>query len=250
MAVQIRQAGEWNKSFMTNSACLALTGLAYISPIGQDQILNMGLFGLSGALTNWLAIHMLFEKVPGLYGSGIIPNKFEEFKKGIEHLIMNQFFNEENLNKFIHEQLDNTDAKPFNAEPFLERLDYDAMFLHLLEAIQESPLGQMLQMFGGSQALEPLKGPFQDKMQNVIRELVQKDSFQQQLKELISSQVDSKQLLAQIDVIVRKRLDELTPQMVKQIIQDMIRQHLGWLVVWGGFFGALLGLIASFFSTN
>jgi hypothetical protein len=25
----------------------------------------------------------------------------------------------------------------------------------------------------------------------------------------------------------------------------MIKEHLGWLVVWGGFFGGLLGLILS-----
>jgi len=46
--------------------------------------------------------------------------------------------------------------------------------------------------------------------------------------------------------IVQKRLDELTPGMVKDIIQKMIRNHLGWLVVWGGFFGGLIGLAASF----
>jgi hypothetical protein len=34
--------------------------------------------------------------------------------------------------------------------------------------------------------------------------------------------------------------------MVKEIIQTMIRQHLGWLVVWGGVFGGLIGLGTSF----
>jgi uncharacterized membrane protein YheB (UPF0754 family) len=53
-------------------------------------------------------------------------------------------------------------------------------------------------------------------------------------------------ILEKVDAIVQKRLDELTPLMVKQIIQEMIREHLGWLVVWGGIFGALIGLVASF----
>jgi hypothetical protein len=26
----------------------------------------------------------------------------------------------------------------------------------------------------------------------------------------------------------------------------MIKKHLGWLVVWGGFFGGLIGLIAGY----
>ena len=42
-----------------------------------------GLFALSGGLTNWLAIHMLFERIPFLYGSGVIPERFEDFKQGI-----------------------------------------------------------------------------------------------------------------------------------------------------------------------
>jgi len=37
----------------------------------------------------------------------------------------------------------------------------------------------------------------------------------------------------------------LSPNDIKIIIQKMIREHLGWLVVWGGFFGGLLGLIFS-----
>ena len=33
--------------------------------------------------------------------------------------------------------------------------------------------------------------------------------------------------------------------MVKDIVQTMIRQHLGWLVVWGGVFGGLIGLLTT-----
>lgn len=29
-----------------------------------------GLFGFAGGITNWLAVKMLFDTVPGLYGSG------------------------------------------------------------------------------------------------------------------------------------------------------------------------------------
>ena len=33
--------------------------------------------------------------------------------------------------------------------------------------------------------------------------------------------------------------------MVKEIIQKMIKEHLGWLVVWGGVFGAVIGLVST-----
>ncbi|MEC8594491.1 MAG: DUF445 domain-containing protein, partial [SAR324 cluster bacterium] len=37
------------------------------------------------------------------------------------------------------------------------------------------------------------------------------------------------------------------PERVKEIVEDMIRQHLDWLVVWGGVFGGLIGLLTHFF---
>jgi len=30
------------------------------------------------------------------------------------------------------------------------------------------------------------------------------------------------------------------------MVQKIIKEHLGWLVVWGGFFGGLIGLASSF----
>ena len=53
------------------------------------------------------------------------------------------------------------------------------------------------------------------------------------------------ELLLKIEKILDSRLGDLSPNDVKIIIQKMIREHLGWLVVWGGFFGGLLGLVFS-----
>ena len=57
-----------NKSSLTNLISLMIILFGHYSPIYKEQILSIGYFALSGAVTNWLAIHMLFEKVPGLYG--------------------------------------------------------------------------------------------------------------------------------------------------------------------------------------
>ena len=79
-----------NKSLITNLISLLLLAVGYTT---QNQFaLYAGLFAFSGAITNWLAIHMLFEKVPGLYGSGVIPARFEAFKNAIKTLMMEQFF--------------------------------------------------------------------------------------------------------------------------------------------------------------
>ena len=52
----------------------------------------------------------------------------------------------------------------------------------------------------------------------------------------------SEKLKEDIENIIDKRLEELTPEHIKIIMKEMIQKHLGWLVVWGGVFGFLIGL--------
>ena len=189
-----------------------------------------GLFALSGGVTNWLAIHMLFEKVPFFYGSGVIPSRFEEFKLGIKQLVMNEFFTPENIETFIEQQ-----SKAFTTD-IKDKIDFDRVFYGLVEAIEGSSMGSMLGMLGGRKALEPLKEPVTIKLQEIIMEMKSTESLAIGDKNLTSS------LLFRVEQIIDQRLDELTPVQVKNIIQAMIRKHLGWLVVWGGAVGGFIGL--------
>ena len=52
---------------------------------------------------------MLFEKVPGLYGSGVIERNFEQFKLSIASMMMNQFFNKENIHQYLQQTSNNLD---------------------------------------------------------------------------------------------------------------------------------------------
>ena len=88
-----------DKNLGTNLVAILVVVIGLI--IHNNIILMIGLFALSGAITNTIAIHMLFEKVPFLYGSGVVENRFEEFKSSIHSLIMEQFFTKENLDKFF-----------------------------------------------------------------------------------------------------------------------------------------------------
>lgn len=233
-----------NKSLATNLIAIACIAIGYLSPVYSDHILAVGLFATSGAITNWLAIHMLFEKVPGLYGSGVIPNRFEEFKTGIHALIMKQFFTAENVANFFAAQTEDM-KKSFNPDPVIDAIDYDRIFARLIEAVMNSPFGSMLGFVGGPTALQPLKEPFVDKVQDEIRILLSSPKFLDAIQDAIGGTDHTGEIIDKVDAIVRHRLDELTPEIVKTIIQDMIRQHLGWLVVWGGVFGGLIGLMTS-----
>ena len=41
------------------------------------------------------------------------------------------------------------------------------------------------------------------------------------------------------------KLKMLTPDMVKRLMEDVMRKHLSWLVIWGNVFGALIGVICA-----
>ena len=90
-----------NMSLITTFLSCFVFLLSFIPTTFSSQLKNIGLFALSGAVTNWIAIHMLFEKVPMLYGSGVIQIKFKEFKNAIYTLFMEEFFTEKNFSKFF-----------------------------------------------------------------------------------------------------------------------------------------------------
>lgn len=229
-----------NKSLVTNLIALSLVIAGYL--LKHDVIMTVGLFALSGAITNWLAVHMLFEKVPGLYGSGVIPARFEEFKAAIAQLMMNQFFTDENIDRFLSEQ--GGAQSHIDLTPIIEKVDLAPAFDGLLETVEQSSFGGMLSMFGGTEALLPLKEPFIEKMKASIVDIASSDQFYEQLKNELEQPDVLADMKSKIEQIVSQRLEELTPELVKEIVQTMIRTHLGWLVVWGGVFGGLIGLAA------
>jgi len=231
-----------NKSFLSNLIAFFITLIGIIS--GDNIILTVGLFALSGALTNWIAIHMLFEKVPLLYGSGVVENRFEEFKSSIHSLIMEQFFTKENLEKFFKSEFSNND-KHFNFTNLINSTDFTVAFNSLKATVMESKFGGAVAMFGGESALDSMKEPFEIKMKKAINEIVHTDTFQSTLQQSLASSDMSEDLTQKINIIVIERLNELNPKMVKEIVQKMIKEHLGWLVVWGGIFGGLIGFLST-----
>jgi len=230
-----------NKSLITNSLALLCTVLGHL--LAQPVLFSIGLFALSGAVTNWLAVHMLFEKVPGLYGSGVIPARFEDFKLGIRQLMMEQFFTKENIDRFLSD--DKGGMTRIELAPVIEKVDLNPAFDSLVEVIEQSSFGGMLAMVGGSEAIQPLREPFIAKMKTQVTEITATDEFHENLRESLEEDTNIAHMQEKVSDIIEQRLNELTPQLVKEIIQDMIRKHLGWLVVWGGVFGGIIGCAAA-----
>lgn len=235
-----------DKSLLTNMVSVGIILLGVISPIFSQTLKSIGFFAFSGAITNWLAIHMLFEKVPYLYGSGVIPERFEEFKASIKSLMMDQFFTVQNIEQFIETE-EKQGGNVLNLQPLVDAVDYDKIYEGMVSAIMASPFAGMLMMMGGVEALEPIKQPFIEKMQLTLVEIAESDKFKLALQQGLNAHKISEDLTGKIETVIDKRLSELTPQLVKEIVQNIIKEHLGWLVVWGGVIGGTLGAIFSIF---
>ncbi len=230
-----------NKSFITNLVALVFICLSFVFLELRTLLLFTGMFALSGAITNQLAIYMLFEKIPFLYGSGVIPLRFEAFKESIKNLMMSEFFTSEQLeNFFINKE------QKINLEPIIEETDFAPAFEALSKTVLESSFGGMLGMFGGESALESLKEPFSNKMRSAVIKIVNSSAFNETMKAHLGSSAQNKNIFSSIESIIDLRLNELTPELVKEMIQKLIKEHLDWLVVWGGVFGGVIGLVSSF----
>ena len=233
-----------NKSLLSNAVALMLVIIGYSmeGPV-QNYILNTGLFALSGGVTNWLAVHMLFERVPGLYGSGVVQLRFEEFKHGIRGLIMEQFFNHGDLSKLVQQTGHTADRIGEHLKSAIEDLDLNLAFDTLLDVIMSSSFSGMLGMLGGKDALSPLKTPFIERMRDYFRTQFANQTFQSRIENALRGVLDEESIRQTVAELIDRRLDEMTPKMVKDIVQQMIHKHLGWLVVWGCAFGGMIGLM-------
>jgi len=231
-----------SKSTLTDLSSLLLIASGLLAPEPYaTPLLYTGLFAFSGAVTNQLAIYMLFHRVPLLYGSGVIENNFESFKGSIKAMIMKQFFNQEQINAFFQQE-----EQRINLAPLVESADFSPAFLALKQSVMESKLGDALNFFGGEKALDSLKEPFGNKLKSAVVKIVSSEGFKAQLQHHLTHSSLTQDLQNRIDELITQRLNELTPKMVNDLVHELIHRHLGWLVLWGGVFGGLIGLISSF----
>ena len=102
-------------------------------------------------------------------------------------------------------------------------------------------------MMGGEEALGPLKEPFTEKMKITLVDMIESERFKSALKEGLDAHKIGADIIDKIETVIDKRLNELTPQLVKEMVEAIIHEHLGWLVVWGGVLGGVMGLLFAAF---
>ena len=156
-----------NKTLTTNFVAAVILVSSFIESPYQNILFNIGAFALSGSLTNNLAVYMLFEKIPLIYGSGVVQNNFDQFRVAIKGLVLEEFFNRDNVLGLLN----NTETQ--NASGISRFINPNRVFDEFVEAIQASSLSGMLSMVGGTKALEPLRAPITEKFSQLVLEVEQ-----------------------------------------------------------------------------
>ncbi|MEM9424405.1 MAG: hypothetical protein AAF975_06430 [Spirochaetota bacterium] len=230
-------------SYIINLILLACVGGAFLfgtETLLHKILLSVGLFGLSGSLTNSLAIHMLFERIPFVYGSGIIALNFEEIKRDLEELMISQFFNREQIERFLQLQ-----GSSFDLAQFGTLIDFDLLFdkfkSSLAQSFQNNPLAMM-----ALPLLEANRLKIIGAMCGAVAEELHNPAMQTKLQTLLGKNLPPhEEFESRVRSLIQGRLAELNPQMVKEMIQHMMASKLVWLVVWGALIGALMGLFSA-----
>ena len=211
-------------------------GTGGVGPL--EWVLAAGLFGFAGGVTNWLAVKMLFDRVPLLYGSGVIPARFREIRQAVKDAIMEYFFDEEYLARFFSQRVDALAGGEGLGEKvgkILESAEVDEIIDRKLEELAASPQGMMIKMVG-IQAIKPLVKQFVVGVGAEIAPLL--------AGEVALPELEVGSLREQVDELLEQKLEELTPERVKEMMEEVIREHLGWLIVWGNVFGGCIGLLS------
>eukprot|EP00040_Diaphanoeca_grandis_P034025 m.209438 g.209438 ORF g.209438 m.209438 type:complete len:348 (-) comp33039_c4_seq1:280-1323(-) len=200
----------------------------------------IGVFGFSGGITNFIAIKMLFDRVPGLIGSGIITKQFKEIRQTVMDTVLETFFDSEFLGKYIGEKATELEDSKYiqkKIRSILECEDIDKVVDKHLNMIMTRPEGMMLMMVGmDGMSLKPMVLPFIHNLDSEIAPMVTSHIDP-------SKMIDTKAIRSQVQELMQTKMEMLTPEMVKGLVEDMIRKHLGWLIVWGNIFGGLIGLL-------
>lgn len=255
-----------DKGSVSNLASAALFTAGVVMPEGwaRQAVLATGMFAFSGGITNALAVKMLFDRIPGLVGSGVIPARFQEIRAKIKQLILEHFFSESYLRQYLAAEKGGIRLERYvqakggssrgplaqTLEAHWDRLASPDVLRPLvdeqLERLMDSSVGGFLMMLGP----DAVKPPVHQFVAGLVGGLKQRvvglaDGIQPAGGQL-PVELDEDALIAdlrpKVDHLLEKKLEELDAETVKRMMEDVIRSHLGWLVVWGNVFGALLGL--------
>eukprot|EP00116_Pleurobrachia_bachei_P009079 sb/3469341/ len=172
-----------------------------------------GLFGFAGGVTNWLAIRMLFEKIPFLIGSGVLLSNFAEIRDNVKRTTMETYFDPGPLSNYVTQKTEiilNSIQFEDTVRDIMTCPEVQAMISDKVDEMFTTPQGLI---FGVVLNKDKVKEGVLISVENagsemvpVIGELVKNSEF-----------LDEDRLRDQIDKLITAKLMEMQP---KNIIAD------------------------------
>jgi uncharacterized membrane protein YheB (UPF0754 family) len=225
------------------SFLIMLSGLILYSSIdsgASKYILSFGLFSFSGGITNWLAVKMLFDKIPFLYGSGIIPGRFKEIRKSMKDTIMTFFFDIDYMNDYLNDK--STSIKKV-AQDKIKQVLNDKEFDNKIVEVLKELTSDNTNIYSGMILMFTNNGTDYNSILNIIKPLM-KDFFLNFINNTGHSEfINIITIRSELDKLLDHKMEFITAGIVKVMIENVIRDHLTWLIIWGNIFGGVIGLI-------
>ncbi|XP_065182980.1 uncharacterized protein LOC135813888 [Sycon ciliatum] len=205
-------------------------------------VLSFGLFGFAGGFTNWLAIIMLFYRIPLLYGSGVIPNHHREIGQSVKQIILDYIFDSDFINKYIMDKLSEvatTSDVPEKINTLLASEEVDIVVDEQLAKLSNLPEGQLLGAVGiKPSALKPMVKPFVLGMGAEVAPLLLEHASRP------GKVIKIDRFRDELDTYMSHRVAMMDERHTTELLERIIRPHLGWLIVWGTVFGSIVGVIS------
>ena len=245
------------------SAVVLAVGAALSPGPAQGLVLSAGLFAFSGASRTGSQSRCCSTVSPGLIGSGVIPARFKEIRRQVKELIVEHFFDEAHLRRFFAEHQQDIDWKQYlkqgeGGSPqramILKQWDkltapdvVQPVIDQQIEKLAESSIGGMLMMVGLDNvrpAVNQFVTSFVESMQDKV--LAAAEEASDDIKIELDEEKVVTDIRAKVETLLETKLEQLRAEDVKQMMEDVMRRHLGWLIVWGNVFGGLIGVAAYF----
>ena len=274
-------------SFLILGICLRLSGGSYNG--WEYLFLYIGISGIVGLGTNWLAVRMILDyvEIPLIFtrirmpGSGLLQRNLNQVIEFVSSGSM-EILNPDTIKKEIREQnivnsISNAIKESAEETAIVGRImeialssaaslvEKDEFYFiirdKVVKSYAEKHLSAKLANLTGIidyddmtyKILDAIKERIEDVKTNSDSILEAKSALQKTLRDInINEEAAEEQILALIDIVIRKfdigavvknRLAEFTPRQIKEKIQEGASEYLGWIELWGGILGAIVGLI-------
>jgi uncharacterized membrane protein YheB (UPF0754 family) len=239
-------------------------------------LICIGFSGLVGQITNKLAIRMILDyvyirlgitriRVPG---SGLLQRNLSQLidfvSQGSVEILKNEVITKELSEQAVLEKLLETMREELNKEASKNRivsamhraLDNEQFYLLLRDRVIKGYARKhralaianaagiidyddlLYKVIAASKDM--IEKHFEEGVRVVWNELVsQKEKMEEQLSTMVEMALDHFDLA----MTVRNRLNQFSPGEIKEKVKEGASDYLGWIEIWGGVLGAMVGLL-------